>query len=66
MSRSDKTAFEDLGLDDDVYYPVPVNGGALHKLPGEMNRHDRRTVLRIVEKSVQLNLVHPYKGRMGD
>jgi hypothetical protein len=62
---STKFSFSD--LDEDVYYPVPLNrGGAVHKLPAEMNRQDRRAVLRIVERCERKALAHPYKGRMGD
>jgi len=67
MSARGKLSFDDLALDEDVYYPVPDGGGgATHKLPKEMNRHDRRIVLRVVEKSTKHSLAHPYKGRMED
>jgi hypothetical protein len=65
MSVNAKITFADLALDDDMYYPVPTGGGgATHKLPREMNRHDRRLVLRVVDKSKKHGLAHPYKGRM--
>lgn len=67
MSGSGKASFSDLALDEDVYYPVPLgSGGAVHKLPGEMNRQDRRAVMRIVERCERHSLAHPYKGRMQD
>lgn len=67
MQKGTKLTFEGLNLDEDVYYPLPNGtGGASHKLPREMNRHDRRIVLRVVERSAKHSLEHPYKGRMGD
>lgn len=67
MTGNGKASFADLALDEDVYYPVPMGtGGAVHKLPGEMNRQDRRAVMRIVEKCERHSLAHPYKGRMQD
>jgi hypothetical protein len=66
MSVSGSTSFDKLRLDDDVYYPVPTGRTAVHKLPKEMNRHDRRAVLRVVERCVRHSIAHPYKGRMQD
>jgi hypothetical protein len=67
MTAQGKASFADLGLDEDMYYPVPMDrGGAVHKLPAEMNRQDRRAVMRIVERCERHSLSHPYKGRMGD
>jgi hypothetical protein len=43
-----------------------MGGGAVHKLPAEMNRQDRRAVMRIVERCERHSLAHPYKGRMED
>lgn len=58
-------AFKDLELDEDVYYPVP-NGRkqAVLKLPREMNRQDRRAILRVAESCEKHGVRHPYKGRM--
>lgn len=61
-----KSAFDDLGLDEDVHYPVPMPGGAVLRLPREMTRNDRRLVLRVVERSAKHGQPHPYKGRMGN
>jgi hypothetical protein len=67
MTGRSKASFADLSLDEDVYYPVPVlRVGAVHKLPAEMNRQDRRAVMRVVERCERQSLAHPYKGRMGD
>jgi hypothetical protein len=66
MTGRNKASFADLSLDEDVYYPVPMGGGAVHKLPAEMNRQDRRAVMRIVERCERHSLAHPYKGRMED
>lgn len=67
MTLRTRTAFEDLALDEDMYYPVP-NGSrsAVLKLPKEMNRPDRRAILRAVERCEKHGVGHPYKGRMRD
>lgn len=59
--------FKDLELDEDVYYPVP-NGRkqAVLKLPSEMNRQDRRAILRVAKSCEKDGVRHPYKGRMGE
>lgn len=63
MTRS--SSFAGLRLDSDVFYPVPNGRGqAVLKKPAEMNRHDRRVVLSVVERCRKDGVPHPYKGRM--
>jgi hypothetical protein len=59
-----KLSFDELELDADVYYPLPNGNSITHKLPADMNRHERRTILRVVERCRKLSLNHPYIGRM--
>ena len=57
-------SFAALDLDADVFYPVPNGRGqAVLKTPAEMNRHDRRVVLRVVERCAKDGVPHPYRGR---
>lgn len=67
MAIKKKRSIEDLGLDEDMLYPLPSGTASLtHKLPKDMNRQERRALLAAVERCDRLGLAHPYVGRIND